>query len=49
MAISDHQRHEPAGDLVGQALDRRARALRFRDHLDDARQHGVAADLLGLA
>ena len=43
----DHGRHEPAGDLVGEPLDRRARALRFRDHLDDLRQHGVAADLFG--
>ena len=40
----DHRRHEPAGDLIGQALDRRARALRPRHHVDDARQHGVAAD-----
>ena len=43
----DHQRHEPGRDLVGEALDRRARSLRGRDHLHDLRQHGVAADLLG--
>ena len=43
----DHRRHEPAGDLVGQPLDRRARALRLRHHLHDLRQHRVAADLLG--
>ena len=43
----DHQRHEPGRHLIGEALDRRARALRGRDHLDDLRQHGVAADLLG--
>ena len=33
--------------LIGEALDRRARALRRRHHLHDLRQHGVAADLLG--
>ena len=43
----DHRRHEPAGDLVGEPLDRRARALRLRDHLDDLRKQGVAPDLLG--
>jgi DNA-binding FrmR family transcriptional regulator len=43
----DHRRHEPARDLVGEPLDRRARALRRRHHGDDARQHGVAPDLLG--
>ena len=43
----DHRRHEPAGDLIGEALDRRARALRGRDHLHDLRQQRVAADLLG--
>ena len=41
---ADHRRHEPAGDRVGELLDRRARALRRRDHLDDLRQHGVLAD-----
>ena len=44
---SDHRGHEPAGDPVGKPLDRRARALRFRHQIDDPRQHGVAADLLG--
>ena len=29
----DDGRHEPAGHLVGQPLDRRAAALRLRDHL----------------
>ncbi len=43
----DHRRHEPAGDPVGQPLDRRPRALRPRHHVDDPRQHGVAADLVG--
>ena len=43
----DHGRHEPARHLVGEALDRRARALRRRHHLDDAGEHGVAADLVG--
>ena len=37
----DHRRHEPAGHDVGEALDRRARALRLGDHGDDAREHGV--------
>ena len=41
----DHGRHEPAGDLVGQPLDRRAAALRFGDELHDLRQHRVAPDL----
>ena len=40
----DHRRHEPAGHLIREALDRRPRALRARHHVDDARQHGVAAD-----
>ena len=43
----DHSRHEPARDLVGEALDRRARALRLRDHLHDLREQRVAADLVG--
>ncbi len=43
----DHGRHEPAGDLIGQPLDRRARTLRLRDHLDDLGKQGVAPDLLG--
>ena len=42
-----HRRHEPFGDLVGEPLHRRARALRARHHLHDPRQHGVAADRLG--
>jgi hypothetical protein len=41
----DHRGHEPARHLVRQALDRRARPLRRRDHLHDLGQHGVAADL----
>ena len=43
----DHRRHEPAGDLIGQPLDRRAAALRLRHHLHDLRQQRVAADLVG--
>ena len=43
----DHRRHEPGRHAVGEALDRRARALRRRDHLHDAREQGVAADLVG--
>ena len=46
-ATSDHRRHEPAGDDVGELLDRRARALRLGDHADDLRQQRVAADPLG--
>ncbi len=43
----DDKRHEPGGDAVRKPLDRRAAALRFGDHLHDARQHRVAADFLG--
>ena len=43
----DHRRHEPAGHLVGQPLDRRAAALRGRHHLHDLGQQRVAADLVG--
>ena len=43
----EDRRHKPAGHLVGQPLNRRAAALRLRDHLDDLREHGVAADALG--
>ena len=39
--------HEPGGDLVGQALDRRPAALGLAHHLHDAGQQRVAADLLG--
>ncbi len=35
----DHRRHEPARHLVGEPLDRRARALRLRHHLHDLREH----------
>ena len=45
--MRDHREHEPAGDAVGHALHRRARALRLRDHLHDLREHGLRADLLG--
>ena len=44
----DHGGHEPAGHRVGEALDRRAAALRLGDERHDAREHGVAADALGL-
>ncbi len=40
----DNQGHEPARDLVGEALDGRAAALRFRHHPNDLGQHGLAAD-----
>jgi hypothetical protein len=43
----DHQRHEPAGDAVGEALDRRARALGLGHHLHDAGEQRLGADLLG--
>ncbi len=43
----DHRRHEPARHLIGEALDRRARPLGRRDHLDDPGEHGVTADLVG--
>ena len=43
----DNDWHEPAGNLIGQPLDRRARALRVRHHLHDLGQQRVAADLLG--
>ena len=39
--------HEPAGNLVGQCLDRRARSLCIRNHADDLRQHRVAANAVG--
>ena len=42
----NHRGHEPAGHLIGEALDRRAAALGLRHHLHDLRKHGVAADLL---
>jgi len=50
----DHEGHdggqhdggnEPASHDVGQALDRRAAALRFGNHPHDLRQHGVIADM----
>src|SRR5256885_11354807 len=31
----DHRRHKPPGHLIGQPLDRGARALGGRHHLDD--------------
>ena len=42
----DQQWHEPGGHLVGEPLDRCARALRGRDHLHDLRQQRIAADFL---
>ena len=44
----DDSRHEIGGHLVGQFLNRRTAPLRFGDHLDDLRQHGVGADAPGL-
>ena len=35
------------GNLVGQPGNRGARTLRDRHHVDDGRQHCVAADLFG--
>ncbi len=43
----DHGRYEHPGDPVSQALDRRAGTLCLGNHGHDARQHGVAAHLLG--
>ena len=43
----DDDRHEPAGNLIGQPLDRRARTLRVRYHLHDLGQQRIAADLVG--
>ena len=40
---ADDGRHEPAGDPVGHALDRRLRALRALDEADDLGQRRVAA------
>ena len=37
-------RHEARRDAVGELLHRQLGALRMVDQLDDARQHGVAAD-----
>jgi hypothetical protein len=42
----DYGGHEPARHLIGETLDRGARTLRARHHLDDLGQHGVAADPL---
>ena len=36
-----------AGHRVGEPLDRRAAALRLRDHRDDLREQRVGADALG--
>ena len=44
---SDDRRHKPPRYFVRETLDRRAAALRLRDHLDDLRKDGVAADALG--
>ena len=41
----DDERHEPRRHLIGEPLDRRARALRRRDHLHDPGEQRVAADL----
>ncbi len=38
------ERHEDLGDPVGEALDRRLRALGALDEVDDAGQRGVAPD-----
>lgn len=44
----DDRHDEVAGDLVGHPLHRRPGTLSLRDHLDDAREHGLRADFLGL-
>ena len=44
----DDGRHEIGRHPVGQRLDGRAAALRLRHQRDDARQHGLGADLAGL-
>ena len=44
-----HDRHEDAGDLVGQPLNRRTTALGLGDHVHDLPEQGVAADPLGAA
>ena len=38
---------EAGRDNVGEPLDRRARALRFADHVHDARKQGIGADAFG--
>jgi hypothetical protein len=43
-ADAGHRRHEARRDAVGQFLHRQLAALGMVDQLDDARQHGVAAD-----
>ena len=40
----NHHRHEPGSDAIGQALNRRAAALRLAHQLHDLRQQGFAAD-----
>ena len=42
-----HRRHEVARHRVGQALNRRAAALRLGHHPHDLRQQRVGADALG--
>ena len=41
----DDDRHEDAGDAVGEALDRRLAGLRVLDEPGDLRERGVGADL----
>ena len=42
----DHRRHEPAGHLIGEPLDRRARLrCALATICDDMREQRVAADL----
>jgi len=38
---------EPGGNGIREPLDRRTAALRFGDHLNDARQHRIRPDFLG--
>jgi hypothetical protein len=46
VASPSTQRHEPPRHLVDEALDRRARPLRLRDHPHDAGEHRVRPRLL---
>ena len=42
-----HRGHKITGDNIGELLNRRATALRFRHHPNNLRQQGIAADALG--
>src|SRR4029079_9158184 len=42
-----HRGHKITRDNIGELLNRRATALRFRHHPNNLRQQGIAADALG--